>query len=202
MQAGAPMRVAGLILAGGEGRRMGGRDKALVDLAGRPLLAHVRDRFAPQVGPLAVSANGDPARLAGFGLPVLADETPGLGPLSGVLAGLDWARAAGADRLATVAVDTPFLPADLVARLAAAAGPGQVALAATARGPHPTCALWPVSAAPALAAALAGGRRSLRGAAGALGVIEVAFADEAAFVNLNTAEDLAAAAARIAAGGP
>ena len=86
------MRVFGLILAGGEGRRMGA-DKAQVTLGGRPMLAHVLDRIAPQVERLALSANGDPARLAPFGLPVLPDAGESRGPLSGVLAGLCWAAA-------------------------------------------------------------------------------------------------------------
>ncbi|MEM6490044.1 MAG: NTP transferase domain-containing protein, partial [Pseudomonadota bacterium] len=85
------LKIAGVILAGGLARRMGGGDKALLALAGRPLLAHVIERLAPQVDGLALNANGDPARFARFGLPVLADTVPGFaGPLAGVLAGMRW----------------------------------------------------------------------------------------------------------------
>ena len=112
--------VPGVILAGGLATRMGGGDKCLLELASRPLLAHVIERLAPQAGPLALNANGDPARFAPFGLPVLPDSVPGFpGPLAGVLAGLDWAQALGAAQIVTVAADTPFFPTDLVARLQA-----------------------------------------------------------------------------------
>ena len=88
--------VAGIVLAGGRATRMGGGDKALRPLGGQPVLAHVIARLAPQVQALALSANGDPARFAAFGLPVLADSLPGFpGPLAGVLAGLDWAAGRG-----------------------------------------------------------------------------------------------------------
>ncbi|MEH6775965.1 MAG: molybdenum cofactor guanylyltransferase MobA, partial [Cereibacter changlensis] len=136
------MRLFGVILAGGEGRRMGGADKALLPLAGRSLLAHVRDRLEPQVEALALSANGDAARFAGFGLPVLTDAAP-QGPLSGVLAALDWAAAQGADAVVSASVDTPFLPGDLVPQLWLA-GDGGLAVAECGGRLHPTCALWPV----------------------------------------------------------
>ena len=133
-----------------------GRDKALVPLAGQPLAAHVAARLAPQVASLAISANGDPARLAFLGLPVLPDIPPSRGPLSGVLAALVWARAQGATALVTAAVDTPFLPADLAARLLAA-GQGRLALARSDTRPHPTAALWPVALTGDLQAFLASG---------------------------------------------
>jgi molybdopterin-guanine dinucleotide biosynthesis protein A len=108
---------AAVILAGGNANRMGGRDKAFLVLGGRPLIAHVRARLNLQAGPLAISANGDPVRFARYGLPVLADAPPGgAGPLGGILAGLDWAAEAGESRLLTAAVDTPFLPDDLLRR--------------------------------------------------------------------------------------
>ena len=106
------MTICGLVLAGGHGRRLGGADKALLPLAGRPLLGWLLPRLAPQVDALAISANGDPARFAAFGLPVLPDPVVDQGPLSGLLAGLDWAAGQGAQALLTVPADTPFIPLD------------------------------------------------------------------------------------------
>ncbi len=127
---------------------MGGGDKTLLSLGGRPLLDHVIARLAPQVEPLALSANGDPARFAAAQLPVLADTVEGYaGPLAGILTGLDWAAAnSSCKALVTAAGDTPFLPADLVARLAEAATrqPGSIAVASSAGRRHPTFALWPL----------------------------------------------------------
>lgn len=140
--------IAGIILAGGLSRRMGGGDKTLLGLGGRPLLGHVVARLAPQVGSLALSANGDPARFAAIGLSVLADTVEGhAGPLAGILTGLEWAAANTAcEALVTAAGDTPFLPIDLVERLAAAAAgrPGSVAVASSSGRRHPTFALWPL----------------------------------------------------------
>lgn len=191
------MLIHGIILAGGAGRRMGGADKALLALGGRPLMAHVIDRFAPQVETLLVSANGDPARLAGFGLPVLADETP-MGPLSGILAGLRAAAAQGATALVSVPVDCPFLPGDLVPQLCLAAEtvPSRLALARAGGRDQGVFGHWPVALAGPLAAFLASGAKpkvtdfaTLQGAAFA------EFPDAAAFRNLNTPEDLSAAEA-------
>ena len=198
--AGGPGRVAGLILAGGLGRRMGGpeggADKAFLMLQGRPLVAHAVARLTPQVDVLAISANGDPARFAGFGLPVLPDAgAAGEGPLAGVLAGLAWAKGLGADALATVAVDTPFFPGDLVARLAAG-GAGRVALAADRTGTHPTFALWPLDAAGRLGAAFAAGIRGMERAAQTIGCVKVPFDGDDAFFNVNTPGDLARAQGR------
>jgi molybdopterin-guanine dinucleotide biosynthesis protein A len=141
--------VAGIILAGGQSRRMGGGDKTLLLLGGGRLLDHVVARLAPQVGPLALSANGDPSRFARIGLPVLADTVQGFaGPLAGLLTGIEWAAATSACRaLVTVAGDTPFLPKNLVERLAAAVEdrPGAIAIASSAGKRHPTFALWPLS---------------------------------------------------------
>lgn len=181
------MRIAGVILAGGRGRRMGGADKALILLHGQPMICHAIARLAPQVAAVAISANGDPARFSGLGLPVLPDAES-RGPLSGVLAGLGWA--AGHDAIATVAVDTPFFPADLVARLAAAGAP---AMAASRSDLHPTFALWPLAAAPALRAFLSGGASPrVTDFARSLGAATVAF-DDGDFRNINTPADLAAA---------
>jgi CTP:molybdopterin cytidylyltransferase MocA len=111
--------IPAVILASGEGTRIGGR-KAHVRLGGRRLVSHVIDRLAPQAGPLALDAGPD-ADLGGFGLPVLPDAVPGLGPLGGILAAMRWAEGLGAGRVLTVAVDMPFMPRDLVRRLTGAA---------------------------------------------------------------------------------
>lgn len=201
-----PVQIAALILAGGEARRMGGVDKALVPLAGRPLLAHLLARLRPQIGAIALSANGDPLRFAEFGLPVVADSETGQGPLAGVLAGLDWALDQGYDALITAPVDTPLLPTDLVARLFAASENGRrPALAQTApRGEiparnHPTVALWPVALRPSVAAALAAGERRLRMALAGAVVVPFEAAHDP-FANLNSPEDFAAAEAVLRAG--
>lgn len=168
----------GVILAGGQATRMGGGDKTLLELGSRPILAHVIDRLTPQVAGLALNANGDPARFARFGLPVLPDGIPGFaGPLAGVLTGLDWAAARGADRIVTVAGDTPFFPRDLVRRLqeAATGMTHPLVLAATPADPdmqtksksrsglirHPTFGLWPVALRDDLRDALRGGLRKV-----------------------------------------
>jgi len=112
--------VAGVLLAGGKSQRMGGGDKCLRPLGGRPLLAHVIERVRPQLRDLVLNANGDPARFASFGLPVAPDTIPDFaGPLAGVLAGMDWAAANAPDCpwIVTIPADSPFLPGDLVARL-------------------------------------------------------------------------------------
>jgi molybdopterin-guanine dinucleotide biosynthesis protein A len=189
--------IAGVILAGGRASRMGGSDKGLLPLAGRPILARVIDRLRPQVDALALNANGDPARFAAFGLPVLADSVPGHpGPLAGVLAGMDWAAAQGASALVTAAADTPFFPADLVARLRAA-GPFAMAATPGEAGPerHPTFALWPVSLRDDLCAALASGLRKVIAWTDPHGCATVLFPDPQAFFNVNTPEDLARAEA-------
>jgi len=141
--------IAGVVLAGGLARRMGGGDKALLELGGRPILAHVIERLEPQVGSMVINANGDPARFAAYGLPVAADPVDGFaGPLAGVLAGFDWARdnLPGAEWIVTVASDTPFFPSDLVARMAGAveAEGAEMACAASGGRHHPVFGLWPV----------------------------------------------------------
>ena len=142
--------VAGVLLAGGLSRRMGGGDKCLRDLGGRPILARIVERAAPQVGALVLNANGDPARFDGFGLPVAADVVAGYaGPLAGILTGLDWAakNAPGARWLASFACDAPFLPEDLVARMMAAveAAGADLACAVTHGRTHPVFGLWRLS---------------------------------------------------------
>jgi molybdopterin-guanine dinucleotide biosynthesis protein A len=140
--------VAGVLLAGGRARRMGGGDKCLRMLAGKPLLAHVIARAGPQVRALVINTNSDPARFARFGLPVVADGIADFaGPLAGVLAGLDWAADNARDcaLVASFATDAPFFPADLVARLRDAVDAGaDLACAASGGRAHPVFGLWPV----------------------------------------------------------
>jgi molybdopterin-guanine dinucleotide biosynthesis protein A len=141
--------ILGVILAGGQARRLGGGDKALQEVAGLPLLAHAIERLAPQVSRIALNANGDPSRFDAFGLPVIPDTVEGFaGPLAGVLAGLDWAAANTPDCewVVTVATDAPFFPEDLVARLVAAVESEQSDLACAETGgrTHPVFGLWPV----------------------------------------------------------
>ncbi len=150
------MSVAGVILAGGLSRRMGGGDKTLMPLAGRPMLAHVIDRLRAQVQPVALNANGDPGRFAGFGLPVIADTIEGFaGPLAGVLAGLEWAKRTdpAITHIVTVAGDTPLFPRDLVAGLLAAneGSLTRIVLATSGGYRHPVFGLWPVALAVDLA---------------------------------------------------
>lgn len=191
------MRIFGTILAGGQGRRMGGQDKALLPLAGRPLVAHVIDRLEPQVERLALSANGDPARMSRFGLPVLPDTDTSQGPLSGLLAALDWAAPLGATHLVTAPTDAPFLPPDLTPRLLLA---GDLALARSAGNDHPTFGLWPVTLRDDLRAFLASGEKPrVRAFADAHHAARADFPDDGAFANLNTPEDLAQAEARLRA---
>ncbi|HEX7967440.1 MAG TPA: molybdenum cofactor guanylyltransferase MobA, partial [Stellaceae bacterium] len=152
------MRVAGIVLAGGQSRRMGGGDKCLRPLAGRPILAHIIERARGQVTALALNANGDPARFEAFGLPVVADSVSGFaGPLAGVLAGLDWAAGVPqATHVASFAGDAPFFPPDLVARLASAIADDahDLACAASAGRAHPVFGLWPVALREALRRAM------------------------------------------------
>jgi molybdopterin-guanine dinucleotide biosynthesis protein A len=141
--------VTGVLLAGGRSSRMGGPEKALLDIDGRPMLLHVLSRLRPQVGRIVINANGDPARFAGYCLPVVADSIEGYaGPLAGLHAGIEWARAETPDAkyVATVPVDGPFLPPDLVARLKAAllAADAPCAIAASNGERHPVAGLWRV----------------------------------------------------------
>lgn len=195
---GGRMRIFGVILAGGEARRMGGQDKALLPLGGQSLLAHVRDRLEPQVERLALSANGDRSRF-GTGWVVLPDDKSE-GPLSGILAAMDWAATLGATAVVSVAVDTPFFPADLVPRLCLAAetSPSGVALAASGGKDHPTFSLWPVELRAALRPFMASdSRKSVMDFARHHGAVRAMFEDDGAFTNLNTPDDLAAAQALI-----
>jgi molybdopterin-guanine dinucleotide biosynthesis protein A len=181
---------AALILAGGQGTRLGGVDKALIPLHGRPLIAHLLARLAPQFSDIAISANGDAARFAAYGKPVLPDSLPHKGPLAGVAAGLAWAAAIGARALLTVPVDTPFIPLDLLSRLSPTPG-----VAAYQGRQHHLVALWPVAFLPALERFLtAPGPYKVRDALALCAARPVAFTGPTdPFLNINTPEDLAAA---------
>jgi len=143
------VKIVGLLLAGGQSRRMGGGDKALRVIGGVSLLQRVIERLLPQVETLVLNANGDPARFAGFGLTVVPDSVPGFaGPLAGVLAGLDWTadHRPNYTHVVSVATDAPFLPRDLVSRLLRDMEKSGAELACAASGgqPHPVIGLWPV----------------------------------------------------------
>jgi molybdenum cofactor guanylyltransferase len=193
----------GLILDGGLGRRLGGVDKGLVLIAGRPMIARAIGRLCPQCAGLAISANGDPARFAGFGLPVLADEPPEFaGPLAGVLAGLEYAArlAPGTTHVATLPADAPFAPQDFVARLheARRASGATIAVAASGGRTHHVAALWPVALAADLRRALVeDGLRKVEDfeARFPLALAEWPCQPVDPFFNVNSPEDLARAEA-------
>jgi len=197
------VKVVGLLLAGGQSRRMGGGDKTLRLLGGIPLLERVIERLRPQIDALVLNANGDPARFARCALPVVPDSVPGFaGPLAGVLAGLDWAATHRSDchYVVSVATDAPFLPADLVVRLAEGLDEAGADLSCATSGgrSHPVFGLWPVRL-----------RDDLRGALVDQGVRKVdlwtarhklatvPFSDQPVdpFFNANRPEDFAAAEA-------
>ena len=191
------MSVLACVLAGGLARRMGGGDKPLRALGGRPLLAHVLERLAPQAEAVILNANGDPARFAGFGLPVVPDSLPDHpGPLAGILAALDWAAAMRPDLpfVVTAPGDSPFLPEDLVARLRAA---GPLACAASGGWTHPPIGIWPVALRGDLAAAIAAGERKIDRWTARHGCVAVEWptTPRDPFFNANTPEELAEAEA-------
>lgn len=188
----------GVILAGGQARRMGGGDKGRLRLGDATILGHVIARLEDQVDRLALNANGDGARFADLNLPVLADSIDGFaGPLAGVLAGLDWAADQGADHIVTAAADTPFFPPDLVPRLLLAAETAgrPIALARTADGRHPTFGLWPVALREDLRQALETGTRKVVAWTDRHGTAMADFPTGRfdPFFNVNTPEDLARA---------
>ena len=185
--------ITGVVFAGGQGRRMGGVDKGLVELDSRALVAHVIERLAPQVGELVINANQNRDRYAAFGYPVVADVIPDFaGPLAGLHAAM---AAATTPYVVTSPCDSPFLPADLVARLALAlaATPLDLAVARTFDQPHPVFSLVRTDVRPHLEAFLRGGGRKIDAWYATLRVADVRFDDEAdAFRNINTAAELAA----------
>jgi len=145
-----PSDIVGLLLAGGLARRMGGGDKALRTLGGRTVLQRIIDTVSPQVSTLLLNANGDPARFAEYGLPVVPDVIEGFaGPLAGVLTGLEWMAENRPDArwLLTVPSDAPFMPKDLVVRLRSEMerNNGHLACASTNGRTHPVVGLWPVA---------------------------------------------------------
>lgn len=196
----------GVILAGGLARRMGGGDKCLLPLGGQPILSHVIARLSGQVDALVLNTNGDPARFSAFELPVIADTLPGYpGPLAGVLAGMEAARARGMDDILTVAADTPFFPTDMVDRMRSARGDAPIVLAATpdpeqGLNRHPTFGLWSASLAPDLRRALEGGLRKVVAWTDPQGAVTAEFSatPEDPFFNINTPDDLAQAEDRLA----
>lgn len=202
-------RVAGVLLAGGQSRRMfaggaGSGDKGALPLGDRPMLAHVIDRLAPQVDRLVLNANGDPRRFGWLGLPVVADTVEGFaGPLAGVLAGLRWAAEedAGITHVVTASTDAPFLPRDLVGRLATAlegAATGErIALARSDGNLHPVIGLWPLALADDLEQALRDGLRKVLAWTDRHGTLAVDFAPQRVgeravdpFFNANTPAEL------------
>lgn len=195
--------VAGLILAGGRSRRMGGTDKSLLTLQGQPLVGRILDRLGPQAAPIAINTNGAPAAFRPFGVDIVADTIAGYqGPLAGILAGLEWAMGKpGTTHLLSVAGDTPFFPQDLARRLASDADPARIRVAASAGRAHPTFALWPVQLRDQLAAFLErGDTRRVMTFLEQAGMDVVEFPAEQLgqttvdpFFNINTPEDLAEA---------
>jgi molybdopterin-guanine dinucleotide biosynthesis protein A len=190
------VKPAAVLLAGGNARRMGGGDKSLNLLAGRPILAHVIDRIRPQVAALALNVNGDPARFAEWGLPIVADLIPDKpGPLAGVHAGMVWARAWFPDNrhILSVPTDLPFLPSNLVERLQAALGDADIAVARSEGHGHPVVALWPVELADNLQRAITD--EGMRKVTAFAGRYHVAYADFPVagidpFFNINSPDDL------------
>ena len=191
----------GVLLAGGQSRRMGGGDKCLRPLGDRTILEHVIDRIRPQVGPLILNANGDPNRFQSYGLPVVADVVDGFaGPLAGVLTGLRWAEvnAPQCEWLLSVPTDAPFVPKNLATSLRQEISAQGAQLAcATSRGrTHPVVALWPVALADALEQALVGEDiRKIDRWTARYRLVEVSFDDTGVdpFFNANRPEDLAIA---------
>jgi molybdopterin-guanine dinucleotide biosynthesis protein A len=183
--------VTGVVLAGGQGRRMGSVDKGLVLLHGRPMVQHALERFAPQVDDLMINANQNAEKYAAFGFPVIPDAIGGfVGPLAGLHVGLTHAKQS---LIATVPCDSPFLPADLVSRLLGALRTidAELAVARTFDQPHPVFALVQRSVLPHLTRFLESGGRKIDAWYATLKTIEVAFDDEAnAFRNINTVDEL------------
>jgi molybdopterin-guanine dinucleotide biosynthesis protein A len=206
--------ILGVILAGGAGRRMfadQGRDsgrergeKGLIDLNGRPMLAYVIERLAPQVSEIILNANGDPSRFADFGLPIIADHDDSrAGPLAGFAAAMAWAEQNRPDirAILTVSVDAPFLPSDLAARLSHGSQNGP-AIATSNGQRHPTIGLWPISLESAVLDALANRQRRAENFAQHHQAVAVSFPFSEIgkhrvdpFFNTNTPEDVAAARA-------
>jgi molybdenum cofactor guanylyltransferase len=203
--------IAGVLLAGGRSSRFGGGDKCLMQLQGKPLLAHVIARLKPQVGVMVLNVNGDPKRFSSFGLPVIADEGDDYaGPLAGLLAGMEWADAEAPNIrfIVTVPTDTPFFPDNLVARLVEAqAGREVPAIAASDSGEHPVFGIWSIALAATLRRDLASGLRKTLDWAHAQGAVTAHFPSTTIqggsvdpFFNINESADLAKAEAMLGRG--
>jgi molybdenum cofactor guanylyltransferase len=188
------MKIAGVILAGGKATRMDRANKALLQLGDKSLVGHVADRLAPQVGLLGVNANSD---LESFLLPIVTDGFGGhLGPLDGILGAMMFAEQNGCTHTLTVSVDTPFIPSDLAEKLREKSA-DQIAIASSNGRIHGTCGLWPVSYAAGLRAFILSGKSlKLMDYLNQTGFVEVAFdgTNPDPFFNINTPDDLAAAA--------
>jgi molybdopterin-guanine dinucleotide biosynthesis protein A len=184
------VKVTGIVLAGGQGRRMGGVDKGLQPLRGKPMVEHVLARLAPQVAEVIVNANQNANAYAAFGHRVVRDDVGGFaGPLAGLHAGL---RTASHPLVVTVPCDSPFLPPDLVSRLRASLKDNELAVAKTGDQAHPVFCLLKKSLYEDLDAFLRDGGRKIDAWYGKLRHVEVSFDDEAeAFRNINTREELA-----------
>lgn len=205
--------VTGVLLAGGRSSRMGGREKALLDIGGQPMLLHVLARMRPQVGRIVINANGDPARFSGYCLPVVPDSIEGYqGPLAGLHAGMAWAKRETPEArfIASMPIDCPFLPLDLVARLKAAllAGDRGCAIAASQGERHPVAGLWRTELAGALAATLQQNVLALHRFADAqgcavaeFGPVDIGGARIDPFFNVNAPADLEKARALFATEG-
>lgn len=198
----AAQRISGVLLAGGQGSRMGGIDKGLVLLGGRSMAAHALERLAPQVDEILINANRNPEQWAAFGYPVFGDDVAGYaGPLAGLHAALKRAKH---PLVLTAPCDSPFLPTDLAARLRTAllAANAQLAVAHTFEQAHPVFCLCRRELAEHLDAYLAGGGRKIDRWYASLKVVQVPFDDvEAAFRNINTEAELEQAARELAATG-
>lgn len=205
--------VVGILLAGGKSSRMGGGDKCMRPLGGRPILAHIIERLRPQVSDMIVNANGELGRFAPFGLTVVEDSVAGFaGPLAGVLAGLEWIKRHRPDIACgvTVATDTPFFPADLVRRFLAVQGDRPaLAVARSAEAVHPVIGLWPVALADDIENALKHGLHKVGAFTVEHRAIEVPFppvtiggTEIDPFFNINRPEDLAEAEALISEHAP
>jgi molybdopterin-guanine dinucleotide biosynthesis protein A len=183
------MKVTGIVLAGGRGSRMGGVDKGLQALRGRPMVEWVLERLGPQVAEVIINANQNLPQYGSYGHRVVADQIAGFaGPLAGLHAGLN---AAAHPLVVTVPCDSPFLPPDLVSRLEKALAGKDLAVAKTGTQPHPVFALMKRQVRESLEAFLASGGRKIDAWYAALKVVEVSFDDEAdAFRNINTLEEL------------
>jgi len=198
--------ICGVLLAGGQSRRMGGGDKCLMTLGGKTLLHHLIDAARPQVGPMVLNTNSDQGLFAGYRLPVAADVVDGhAGPLAGVLTGLEWAAKSAPECqwVASFACDAPFVPADLVARLKLAVEAEGAAMACAASGGrhHPVFALWPVRLAADLRDAVEReGLRKVDDWTDRYAQTRVEFPTDAydPFFNINRPEDLAEAEALLA----